>query len=130
MKVEDRTMQLRIGLMGMGNRRARNEREMKKMLLELDERRRKLEEVGRRTVEDDQMKTIVVMMMDEETRKHTVAAQKGEYKSLRRAVDDFVGAVATGMDKSEGRQGVGTHRSTGQLKTTSKLSIFKFCCRW
>jgi hypothetical protein len=100
-------MLMMIDLMGMGKKRARDVRDLKRMLLDLDEKKRKLEEIGRQKVEEEQMKTIVVMMLDEETRKHTVAAQKGDHKLLRYAVDDFVGAVAAGMERLEGKQAVG-----------------------
>ena len=50
-----------------------------------------LEEVG--STDEGQLKTVLVMMLDPETRRHTVGAQRKEYRDLRLAVDEFLSAV-------------------------------------
>lgn len=93
-KVEDKAIQAQVDLVRMAGRRARDERELKRMVVELDEKRKMAEEVAK--VEETQLKTVLVMMLDDETRKHTVGAQRRGYKELRAAVDGFLSAVNVG----------------------------------
>ena len=44
------------------------------------------------------------MMLDPETRRHTVGAQRKEYRDLRAAVDEFLSAVNVNDPEGEGRK--------------------------
>ena len=59
---EDKAMQAQVELVKMAGRRARDPKELKGLLRELDERKKAAEEVGK--VDEGQMKTTLVMMLD------------------------------------------------------------------
>ena len=89
-KTEDRAIQAAMDLITMSSRRAKNSKELKGML-ELDEKRRKAEEV--KEVDEEQLKTVLTMMLDEDTRRYTAKEQRGSYAELRRAVNEFLSVV-------------------------------------
>ena len=73
------------------------------MLVELDEKRRRVEEVN--TVDEEQLKTVLTMMLDDETRRYTAKEQRGTYAELRRAVNEFLSVVnVVGVEMSKGRR--------------------------
>ena len=100
-KTEDRAIQAAMDLITMASRRAKNPKEMKGMLVELDEKRRRVEEVN--TVDEEQLKTVLTMMLDDETRRYTAKEQRGTYAELRRAVNEFLSVVnVVGVEMSKG----------------------------
>ena len=98
-------MQAQVELVKMAGRRAKDPRELKGLLRELDERKKAAEEVGH--VDEGQLKTTLVMMLDGETRKYTVVAQRKGYEELREGVNEFLRAVHVGeVDVSGGKKDV------------------------
>ena len=70
-RIDDRGIQAQVDLMIMAGKKAKSAKETKELLVELDERLRRIEECGK--ISDfEQVKTILVMFMDEETKRHTV----------------------------------------------------------
>ena len=79
----------------MCTRRAKSAEELKKMIVELEARRKRMEELGR-PPDDYHTKSILASMLDEDTNKHTVESQSDStsYEQLKAKVMGFVNAVS------------------------------------
>ena len=85
----------------MSSWRAKNTKELKGMLVELDEKRRRVEEV--KEVDEEQLTAVLTMMLDEETRRYTAKEQRGSYPELRKAVNEFLSVVnVVGVEVNRG----------------------------
>jgi hypothetical protein len=82
-RLEHKGMQAHMDAKNMVGRKAKSVLDTKMMLVEMDERLRKLEECGKE-VDMEQMKTVMVMWMDEETKKHL---EKDLRKGVRRVAE-------------------------------------------
>ena len=77
---------------GMVNRRAKNPAETRALMLELDERARRVEEMTEVTPDDRHVMSVIMGILDSETLKHTIHFQgmKKSVSELKRKVLEFV----------------------------------------
>ena len=88
---------------GMVNKRARNPRETKALMVELTERARRVEEVTGRPVEERHAMSVIAGIIDPETQKYTAQFQglKSNVELLKTKVLEFVNLVTQGPDHME-----------------------------
>jgi hypothetical protein len=98
---------------GMVNRRAKNPAETKALMLELDERARRVEEMTEAAPDDRHVMSVIMGILDSETLKHTIHFQgmKKSVSELKRKVLEFVNLTAPSkgdamdLGRVEGRGG-------------------------
>ncbi|MDA8584224.1 hypothetical protein N9L68_08305, partial [bacterium] len=80
----------------MCNKPANDVRELKKLLIDLDERRKRVREVVGRDPDDLHLKSILAGILDAETRKHTAKFQGSgvSFEKFRHEVQSFVNITA------------------------------------
>jgi hypothetical protein len=81
---------------GMVNRRAKNPAETRSLMLELDERARRVEEMTEAAPDDRHVMSVIMGILDGETLKHTIHFQgmKKSVSELKRKVLEFVNLTA------------------------------------
>ena len=84
----------------MVNKRARNPRETKGLMVELGERARRVEEITGRPVEERHAMSVIAGILDPETQKYTAQYQglKSSVDQLKRKVMEFVNLVTQSTD--------------------------------
>ena len=84
----------------MVNRKAKTPKETKALMIELNERAKRVEEVTGRSVEDRHAMSVIAGILDPGTSKDTVQYQglKSNVETLKRTVMDFTNLVTTYMD--------------------------------
>ena len=84
----------------MVNRKAKNPKETKALMIELNERAKRVEEITGRPVEDRHAMSVISGILDPETSKHTAQYQglKSNVETLKRKVMEFTNLVAAYTD--------------------------------
>ena len=84
----------------MVNRKAKNPKETRALMIELGERARRVEEVTGKAVENRHAMSVISGIVDPETAKHTAQYQglKSNVETLKRKVMDFVNLVTAHYD--------------------------------
>ena len=87
----------------MVNRRGKSPAETRTLMVELEERSKRVEEVTGEAVEAKHEMSVIVGILDAETLKHTAQYQgaKANVQVLKRKVMDFVNLVSSGSGKSD-----------------------------
>ena len=86
----------------MVNRQAKDTKELKHLLIEMEEKMKRVEEVTLKEVNDDHSKSVLTCMMDPQTRRHTINSQ-GEgvsFGELKTAVLRFINATVKEMEEA------------------------------
>ena len=92
------------GLTLMCRKPAKDVHELRKLLVEMESKRRRYEEVTGKAPDDAHLKSILAAILDTDTRKHTVIQQgiSSSYEDLKRKVQEFVNAVSLCNPSSRG----------------------------
>ena len=88
---------------GMVNKRAKNTTETKTLMLELEERAKRVEDITEEPIDDKHAMSVIVGILDTETLKHTAQYQgaKKDIEVLKTKVMDFVNMMAGTTGKSD-----------------------------
>jgi len=80
----------------MCSRQAKDTTELRRMLLEFDERKKKFLEICEKEPDQWHSKSVLAAMLDPETRRHTATAQTDSYEDFRLKVQEFVNITSLG----------------------------------
>ena len=88
---------------GMVNKRVKTPEETRALMVELEDKAKKMEEITGETIEEGHYKSVIAGMIDLETLKQTAEYQEGGLDKFKRQVMEFVNLVMSG----DGRGGDG-----------------------
>ena len=81
---------------GMVNRRAKTPKETRTLMVELEDKAKKMEEITGEAIEEGHYKSVIAGMIDLETLKQTAEYQEGGLEKFKRKVMEFVNLVMSG----------------------------------
>ena len=81
---------------GMVNKRAKTPKETRALMVELEDKAKKMEEMTGETIEEGHYKSVIAGMIDLETLKQTAEYQEGRLDKFKRKVMEFVNLVMSG----------------------------------
>ena len=81
---------------GMVNKRAKTPKETRALMVELEEKAKKMEEITGESIEEGHYKSVIAGMIDLETLKQTAEYQEGGLDKFKRKVMEFVNLVMSG----------------------------------
>ena len=99
---------------GMVNKRAKTPKETRTLMVELEDKAKKMEEITGETIEEGHYKSVIAGMIDLETLKQTAEYQEGGLDKFKRKVMEFVNLVMSG----DGRGG--DSMDIGRIEEASK----------
>ena len=104
----------------MVNKRAKTPQKTKALLVELDERAKRVEEVTGERIENRHMMSVVMGVLDSESMKHTAQYQGAKVRAdvLKRKVVEFANLMSTGT-KSMDSMDIGRFEKTSWAERTS-----------
>ena len=103
----------------MVNKRAKTPAETKALLVELDERAKRVEEITGERIENRHMMSVVMGVLDSESMKHTAQFQGAKVRAdvLKRKVVEFANLMSTGT-KSMDSMDIGRFEKTSRADAT------------
>ena len=107
-----REAQVMARVMNMTQKKAKNSKETKAMMIEMGERARRVEEVTGKPVDDRTMKSVITCFLDSETAKHTSQCQGSatSLPTLKKKIMEFTNIMTANMDE---KMDVGMIRGRG-----------------
>ena len=109
-----RQAEARSQFTGMVNKRSKTPKETRTLLVELEGKAKRMEDITGEPIEDGHYKSVILGMIDMDTLRHTVEHQEGRLKKLKRKGMEYMNLIMNADSRGNDSMDLGRTQRHGE----------------